>query len=802
MKNIKLTLNTVLLGTLSLVILLFTQCERKFEMDLSLSVNTEEMHLDPVEGKTKILVYADGDWNVSLAEDADWLALDRISGSGNGDILFSYSQNFGVSRTAVLWVTKGSEKKQVKIIQSGLDASFRFSKSKYTITKNPFKITLPIINDLKSNVKNLTVDYLYDDETSEKWVSAVEFTDNGLVFQALENNAGRNRTVRIYMTVVDGFEEEYTVFTDVDQSMLQPTLVQRKTESLLTKNAKIDTVIVKGNVGALFPDFEKIITYEQGSGWIEQVELLNDSLLTIAVRRNDSGLERRAKVNIKYVNNGVTYIDLTQQVIQSADDFEYITFERLKELIPGATGEVKISAPLHVLEAFVISDAGNTNMEVNPNTSFNRIDFTESPKTAYIQNADGSSGMRLKFVTAAANSLRRYSKVNLSVDGFILTKEANPTRYTIKNLTAGAVVKSENGTAANLANKTKSIGQLVDADVYTYVTLKNTSIAVPYGSYVNVNMGYVNVFNWNKAGATTPYVDAVPTALYDEDGESLKAIVNTAASWSRSTLPTGSGSFAGIIVHHKLIKYGYGQGEIGRYSIRPVTQSDIKLTGASTATTLVEWRWMNLSNLSANGTISQANGKILPAVGTGEMSCTVAGASASMGANPIFHTDIASKAVPSSALQMSTKWWNATENRGEGFLFKFSTAGVSAKSLLVNFAQGGGSGSAATLHTPVYWEVAYSLDGTTFTVLPNSTYGVRPLAGWGLNHQFTANGLNPYSFKLPSTLMNQPTVYVKLQAKNNITATNTPTGAEDGQITSANTNINVRVGAVSFKYIQ
>lgn len=785
-----------------LLLTLLMGCERKFELDLSLSVNTNEMHLEAPEGKTKIMVYSDGDWSVAVKEEADWLALDRLSGTGNSDILFSYSQNFGVSRSATLVISKGKEKQEVKIIQAGLNAAFRFSKSKYTITRNPFQINLPIVNDLKSNIKNIKIDYLYDDETSEKWITEASFTDNGFQFKALENNAGRNRTARVYLTVIDGFDKEYTVFADVDQSLQEPVLVPRKPLSLLTRSAKIDTVIVKGNVGALFPDFEHEITYEQGSGWIERVELANDSLLMIAVRANDSGEKRTAQVRLKYDNNGINYINLVHPVEQSADDFEYLTMEDLKALIPTATGEVILHTPLQVLEAFVISDAGNTNMDVNPNKAFNAIDYDEAPKTAYVQNQQGNSGLRLKFATKNANTLKRYSKVALSVDGLVLVKESNPTRYTIKGLTASAIVKSEAGTAASIPTRYKAIAELNDSDMYTYVSLKNTSISVPYGSYVNVNMGYAGIFTpWNPQGTSGPYVDAVPTAIYDDQGGSLKAVVNVATSWSRSTLPTGSGTFSGIIVHHKLLKYGYGEGEIGRYSIRPVTQSDIKLNEAEKAKTLVEWKWMNPSNLSASVPIQKDGDKIRPAVGQGEMSCTVPGAPSSLGAHPIYHTDNSSKAVPSSAAQYNTKWWNTSTNIGEGFVFKFSTSGINAQRLLLNFSQGGGSGNAATLHVPTYWQIAYSLDGINYTVMPNSTYGIRPLAGWGLNHMYTANGLNTFTFKLPSELLNKPNVFVKLQAQKDVCGEDSPNGAETGRITADLGIVTVRLGAVAVKYI-
>src|SRR5690606_29939988 len=175
-------------------------------------------------------------------------------------------------------------------------------------------------------------------------------------------------------------EKEYTVYTDIDQSTTDPILTQRTTESVLTRRPKMDTVIVRGNVSALFPEFQKTVTYENGNDWIESVDLANDSLLIIAIRANESGVQRRASVNIKLVNGGRTYIDLTHKVTQTAQDYDYLDFAALKAMIPGAEGEIQITAPLRVLEGVVVGDINNNNMDVNPNTSYNAIDFTESLK--------------------------------------------------------------------------------------------------------------------------------------------------------------------------------------------------------------------------------------------------------------------------------------------------------------------------------------------------------------------------------------------------------------------------------------
>ncbi|MGN0004289.1 MAG: BACON domain-containing protein [Sphingobacterium composti] len=806
MKRIWNNSHYLLLYCLLAVLFVLVGCEKKYELDLSLALATEEIHLESEEGKTKIMVYSTGDWQVSVKEETDWLTLDTKKGSGNEDILFSYNRNFGIARKATLVITKGDESKELTIIQNGQNASFRFSKSKYTVTRNPFHITLPILNDLESNIGRINVEYLYDDETSEQWVTNAKLTEKGFEFDLLENNYNRTRTVRLYLTVFDAQDKEYTVYTDVDQTTTNPTLTPRTVESILTRRPKMDTVIVRGNVGALFPEFQKTVSYEDGSDWIESVELANDSLLILAIRGNETGLQRKANVNLKLVNNGVTYINLTHRVTQTAQDYDFIDFATLKAMIPGEEGEIRISAPLRVLEGIVVGDANNNNMDVNPNTNYNAIDFTESPKTNYIQNIDGTSGFRLKFGSVAANILARYTKASISVDGLTLQKESNPTRYTIKGITSRNIVGQENTVPADYSIQQKYISELQDSDVYTFVKLKETTIAIPYGAFTNVNMGYVRTTSWNTngAGANVAYLDAIPTGIYDSKGNSMKMIVNTANSWSRDALPTGVGSLAGIIVHNKIMRYGAGEGEIGRYSIRPVNKSDVDLYNGTNFSKLVEWRMFNPNTLGAAGTLTTNSSGYLPAIGEGRAYAST-NVTATLGANPLFHSDPTSKVVPASGFQFSQRWWNGTTNSPEALILKFSTKGVSnANALMLNFNIGGGSGTVATFNVPVYWHVKYSTDGNNYSVVQNSDFTVRPLAGWNLNHNFTALGLNPYSVKLPNNLLSQENVYLRIEPKSNICATNLPNGGEGAEITSSQNNgaVNVRFGTVMINYIQ
>lgn len=803
-----LVIKTGLFRYMGLLLMLpfLLQCERKMDLDLSLAVNSNELHLEAVEGKTQIMVYANGEWGVAFEEDADWIAIDKTRGSGNSDVTFSYAQNFGASRQVTLVLTKGNEKQEILIIQNGLEVALRFEKNKFAIPKHGLPTVLPIISNVTADFKSVDIEYLYDDETSEQWATNGELTEDGFVFDALENTSGRSRSVRIYLTLVDALDNEYMSFADVDQSVDGAFLTHKfNTSSRLTRSAKLDTVILQNNIGTHFPNVEINVTYEQGNDWIEEATLMNDSLLVLAVRENNSGLDRNANVELKLAINGMNLVELTHPVFQSAEDFEEYTFEELRGLIVASSGTATINAPLKVLEGIVISDEGNANMETNPNLAFNRMDLTETYRTAYIQSLDGQYGFRLKFTTESENTLKRYSKVRIAVDGLTLEKEADPMRYTISDLRSSAIVNSEQGTASNVVNKLKYISELDDMDMYTQVTLRDVSISIPYGSYMNVNAGYTNKTNWNTEGTTTPYLDAIPTNIYDGKGDNLNMVVNSTASWARNAVSKNSGTIAGILTHAKLLRFGGGQGDIGKYVLRPVGLEGIQLNNGPVAQTLVEWNWLpGGTNTCATGVISRdGDGAVRPFIGNGKLSSTVAGVAPSVGFHPICHSDPNSKQVYNNGLQYpNVKWWNAQENRGEGFVMQFSTTGISAQALVLNFSMGGGSGSDAGNHIPTYWEVEYSLDGSNYSALPNATYAIRPLVQWATDRPFQSPGLTPFSFKLPTSLLGQENVFVRLRAKSDICAAGSPTGAESGRITADMAGTTMRLGIVSVNYIQ
>lgn len=783
---------------------LFINCRKVDVFDLSLAVNADTVHFDTNAGETHIMIYSNGNWEVEFEDEKDWVSINKTTGSGNSDIVFSYSKNFGASRSAVLVLRKGGEKKSITLIQEGIESNLRFERTAFTIPKQSLKSVLPISSEMKEGFKSVLVEYLYDDETMEKWITEDTLSRDGFTFTSLENESGRSRSVRIYLTVFNADGEEFTAFTDVVQSMDPAFLKQKyKTQSNMPRSAKIDTVILSGNVSAQFSNFEHEVSYSNGNDWIENVSLEQDSLLLIAVKQNDSQLERYASLKL-FLNEGNNRIvSFDHNVFQSESDFEVEDFDELRSLISAPSGSTRIDAPLKVIEGYVISDLNNTNMETNTQTGFNTIDLDDSKKTAYVQSLDGKYGYRLKFSTISDNVLKRYSKIKILIDGLILEKEAEPSRFTLKDVKSGNILQTEDGVASNLVKKERYIGDLIDEDMYTYVTLKETSISVPYGSYANVNRGYVLKTTHNTQGTTAPYIDAIPTNIFDKRGDNLNVLVNVSSSWAFTSVSNQSGTISGILTHSKSPRYGAGQGEIGRYQIRPVNLADIKLTSQAVSHTIVEWNWMpNGTNGCATGALTKdSNGDILSYKGGGKLRTTVPNVSSGVGVNFICHSDPDSKAAFNNGVQFNNvKWWDADNSKGEGIILEFSTTGITANNVLVNFSIQGGSGNDASNHIPVYWEVETSTDGVNYSLVENSTFVVRPLVQWLQNRPFQSVGLIPYSIKLPTSILNKSKVFVKLKAKSDICATGSPTGGEGGRITSSMPGTSIRLGNILVNY--
>lgn len=789
-------------GILPLVtaLLLLTGCEMDSDMDLPLNVDSNKYTLTSDAGSTQVRIYSTGEWSVRLSEDVEWASINRLNGSGNTPVLFKYGANYGVPRAVDIIFTRGGLEQAVRMTQEGEDPILSLEESRIEIFSNPWDLRIGLDNNLREDYKQIRDTIVYsvipdedDDETpepDEEWIENLTVGPDAVTFSTLKNNSPRKRQAAITLTYTDAKEKKHAVTLTVTQATEEASMTFTPDRAKTTRKATTIKAELNHNLGSLLGKVVCTPVYEGASAdWIENITL-EDKVLSFDVKENDSEGPRRASIVFSLPGTAGELTPAAPFIVEQTYEADYRT------LIKGESGQVVINNPEAWFEGIVISDKDNANVETTPNSAPNATDYTVNAKTAYVQMLDGSYGYRVQLNSAADNTLERYSQVKISLNGVPLTKEADPERYTLSGLTAGNIVSQTPGTASDLIRKEKSIGQLTDEDIYTYVSLREVEFALPDGSYTNVNEGYFGTSN---------FVSCVPRTLYDKNGGTISMLVNNKTPWRRdgSGMPKGKGTLSGIIVHDLQPRYGYtNEGYIGRYSVRVLEKEEIDLAASESGSnrrTLVEWNW-NDAAIKTN-----TDGTIAPDKGSGSLWCTDPGATNALD-NEYNGLTTGAGLNGKNALKFeNTYWWNFAENTGYAVALKFSTEGA-GENLSLNFTNSQGNAGGTSIYGPVYWQVEYSTDGVNFTVLPESGFCARPFVFWASTMTYCATpGYADRVFILPDALRNQPEVTLLIKARSTqCIASNTATvdQGDTGTITSdmaTNKRSPMRFGTIAVK---
>lgn len=261
-----------------------------------------------------------------------------------------------------------------------------------------------------------------------------------------------------------------------------------------------------------------------------------------------------------------------------------------------------------IIKCVAISDKESENSEYNPQTAYNKIDTSESDKTGYIEQIDGKYGFRVKFDSAEDNVFRKGDEMIINLSGMQIKEEENASgtkSYTVYGLSRSNIISR---TAGSIPSKTKSISELTDDDIYTYTSLTDMEFVFKQGAYANVDESFVLKSELNAAAAPKGYGDCATRLMQDKDGKAIYMQINTLCGWRRKLdasaagnhgVPQGVGKLNGVIVSNLNTHSGDIQGFIGKYSIRPIDESDVAGENAipweasSARTTLAAWNFDN-----------------------------------------------------------------------------------------------------------------------------------------------------------------------------------------------------------------
>lgn len=491
--------------------------------------------------------------------------------------------------------------------------------------------------------------------------------------------------------------------------------------------------------------------------------------VTASIEKSTLNASRKATITLSYTDGWNETLSETLHITQASVNDVFGTLLDFPALRAMATAEGKRIEGDYSLTGIVVSDWRSANMEENPVLTLDAagdfrndgvsaavtetvqqvVDTTASRRTAYLESEDGSMGLRLVFKEAAENRLVFGTRLTISLDGAVITKENDPERYTLGSLTSDNMLESETGAAVPV--KEKRIADLTDSDIYTFTSLRGLEFPVKEGSYTDVreNHALYSSINDNSVSKTDTkryfYMDSFANLMVDDQGKAICAPVNMLCRWRKPEggIPQGAGTVNGIIVHNTIKRYG----DAGRYQIRVVDETGYAgLTGESPWKIIAGWDL----------------GKAEPSYG--EASLESEKADASMTDQHSYKSLIAGtkRTCGISDTYRSihlfgpiTGWWNWNEE-GEitgnnGLTMEFSTKDLSGEEIMVAFRfYAGRTGTVTTFQAfPSHWFVEYSIDGAPYTPATNADLSGKPYVHLRSMATYT---LQYGSYKIPTSV--------------------------------------------------
>ena len=690
-------------------------------------------------------------------------------------------------------VTRDNLTETIELIQAGAVTSpyISLARNKYVLPRQKSVFPVSMTTNLSYGIEDFKTKVNYYDDDEGGWISGCEISEDKISVAVEANDSGKDRTADLvcYTTDAAGIETHATI--QITQTADNPVLTLESDEGEINANSGVHVVpSVSNNIWSL--DGIEVTSDAQ---WIGSMGVIEEGL-TFSVTENASGAPRSAIVSVSYSAPDGSSAKASYTVHQTQE--KLLRFEELRSRTLGT-----IHGNLF-LEGFIVSDPLSPNVCSSVQTAQFAFDRTENQRTAY-----------LEFKDSADNTLPRWTKVHLSLDGITMERSTGPLRYTLSGLTSKmfTVLPSD---VSEIPVKEKTIGQLTDSDIYTYVSLQGIEILSKDGSYTNASEGYCLQDNLNPLGTTDPRWDVAPLLCSDASGDAIHILTNAAAPWRRtgtdvawySCLPQGAGTLSGIIVSDDVAPVRWGN--LGKYQIRPLWGEDVDLNGTPFSNIICEWNW--------NDSVE----KLTPDEGKGSFKKYDA---ATKFVNDYNNPHLPVEDIPNgngasnlkglvagAAISLTQVWWDYELDEGKYFDVEFSTSGLSGNNLVYGIVWGHGLGNSTTVFGPSHWKVLYSTDGgATFTQLTTAGIVKQRSCAWWNNPQTSQDacpGYTEHLFKLPSSCFGKNKVVVRMQVADLVTDIVPSTGAstwkqalgiEKGYLTSSNAGP-VRIGTITVRY--
>ncbi len=680
---------------------------------------------------------------------------------------------------------------------------FGLRKSEFTVNSSAGHADIEILSNQTCHISFL--------EGGPDWAELSKSTikGDGTFYIDYDDNTGFPRMAKVLVEAKESSLRD-TVFLYQEGEIVPTFSFPTSTLSLPGSSAGTAYAAIDSNLD--WENIDKTVKFgdEEDADWLGTVSYDNGRLSVSYLSNNSPYNIRNAVIVFNYDNGWGEKQTSSLYIIQQTSNDTLgaeMQFEELRSLaVPG--GEpVKIDNRL-LVHGYVVSNPDSRNAGENPKTTTTTIDYTACDRTVYLESLDGSYGFMVETESEEDNIFKRYDKVQLSLEGTTLTAYDNPVRYVISGIRTSSVMSQETGTASAIPSKAKNIDELTDDDIYTFVTLKDCEFGVRKGSLTPVHEGYTN-------GKGQAMLSKYPRLIRDIEGSSLYLYTNTTCPWRRDgrRLPYGSGDISGVVVFEYFQPYIYGDGtdedthgRIGNYQMRLMSYEDIGFAESETFSNLLtEYRYMSGKTTDTEGYIrwyptlgnngyfyhSKANITItaptswnyLGPVGGNNGTAPFKDNTGNINGLGIILEDGTDYLADNDGINTDGQgqdgttngwkayhFWDSAKGNPWGWVCKFSTSGISANVLSMQFTIQSGRGVLNC--TPVYWKAEWSVTGKAdgeWTYIGSFQQPDFPIFATYREWQLPA--FKQIDMKLPLEMLGKSEVYIRLVPENDIANT-------------------------------
>lgn len=680
----------------------------------------------------------------------------------------------------------------------------------YYVEVDGADISVPFYANRQGNVT-------FMDEDDASWVTlgTSTFNSDGAIPVKVAKNEGirrradllfvtdtRRDTVSVYQ--YGAIEEKFYVAAG---SMVVFNGTGEENTIMLDINVPLDEISVE-------------VICSDGENWIIDQKLTSDAF-TFKTKDNPSDVfSRNAVITLAYTNGWKEREYARVKVIQARKDNYIGRIFSAEDLHNVATVSGYTLPEDALMEGYIVStnEGGNCgDAYVADYKQGTGVIEDFSDLTTFIESEDGNAGFRLITKEVEDNDFARYSKVCLGLGGAVIKKsEGEPVFYTIEGVSSSNILTSADGTLT-MPWKEKSIDELTDNDINTLVKIKNCEIAMRKGPFTPVNEGYTSACGYGRLAK-------FPILIRDIKGGSMYMYTNMTCSYRRNgeTLPYGSGDITGIVVHEDYKSFEK-DGNIGRYQLRHLLREEIELKQDfkdNFSGLITEFRYAKFPAIGETTILGED--AILATKGNGEMCHTYGavsnyspsyfyigecgskkknkyaeGAGIELDEGGIYEPWVGGKEADQNTdgkgwfkdnlkISWSNKyWWDSDNSRGYCWLVVFNTEGVTSDKVSMQFAMYNNSQKA---RSPRYWKAQYSL--TTYDTSAScdgewkdiAEFTVPDVAIWASQNDWQTLGTRVYDFPLPTEVLGQELVAIRLMPRNNKAASASETSYDDSTI--------------------